>query len=62
MANSEAGPALLMTAEELAEFLRVTRKAVYEMVHKGEVPGVIRLGRRLRFRRESIDRWIEEAS
>ncbi|MCA9696779.1 MAG: helix-turn-helix domain-containing protein, partial [Myxococcales bacterium] len=34
---------------------------VYIMVDRGEIPGVTRLGRRLRFRRDVIEAWLLES-
>ena len=49
----------LLTADEVAKFLRVSRKAVYCMVDRGEIPGVTRIGRRVRFHRDSLFAWLE---
>ena len=54
-------PPPLLTADELAEFLRLTRSAVYTMVARGELPGVVKIGRRLRFRREAVLEWLGRA-
>ncbi|WP_240480425.1 helix-turn-helix domain-containing protein [Enhygromyxa salina] len=37
----------LLNTDEVATLLRVSRKAVYCMVDRGEIPGVTKLGRRL---------------
>jgi predicted DNA-binding transcriptional regulator AlpA len=37
----------LLTASETADILRTSRAAVYAMAERGQLPGVIRLGRRL---------------
>jgi len=37
----------LLTVDEVADLLRTTRKAVYALVYRGALPGVIRLSRRL---------------
>lgn len=50
-----------MTADELGELLRLTRSAVYTMVARGELPGVLKIGRRLRFRREAVLEWLGRA-
>lgn len=52
--------AALMTAVEVADSLRTTRKAVYAMVARGHLPGVVRLGRRLLFCRPTLVRWLHE--
>lgn len=44
----------LLTADDLAEILRTSRKAVYTMIERGLVPGVVRFGRRVLIRRDSL--------
>lgn len=51
----------LLTPEEIADLLRISRKAVYAMAARGQLPGVIRLGRRLRFDREAVMLWLDES-
>lgn len=48
----------LMTADELARWLACTRRAVYDRVFRGQVPGAVRVGRRLYFRRSEVSRWL----
>ncbi len=50
-----------LTADDTAELLRTSRKAVYSMAHRGELPGVIRIGRRLLIRRDDLLRFIDES-
>ena len=38
---------LLLTTNEVEELLRTSRPAVYAMVERGQIPGVIRIGRRI---------------
>ncbi len=47
----------LMTVAEVAEITRLSRKTIYNLAARNEIP-VIRLRRRLRFRREAIEAWI----
>lgn len=48
----------LMTAEEVADMLRVRAKWVYEAVRRGEIP-CVKVGRRyVRFQRAAIQEWI----
>jgi len=54
-------PALL-TSIEVAELLRTTRKAVYSMVERGQIPGVIRIGRRVLFRQQVLVDWLGQKS
>jgi excisionase family DNA binding protein len=51
----------LLTAEDMAALLRVSRKAIYTMVDRGELPGVTRIGRRLRFDEHEIKIWLDES-
>lgn len=50
-------PAVL-TVEELAAFLRLNRKTVYECLSRGEIPGVRRLGRTIRINRDAVLGWL----
>jgi excisionase family DNA binding protein len=52
-------PRALLTADELAERLHVTKSWIYNKVRAGRMPHV-RLGRYVRFRVGAIDAWIEE--
>ena len=47
----------LMTLPELAQYLRFTRKTVYRLLKKGSIPA-IRIGRKWRFDKDSIDEWL----
>ncbi len=48
----------LLEAEDVAHYLGMRTDWVYREVRAGRLPH-IRLGRAVRFRRESIDAWIE---
>jgi excisionase family DNA binding protein len=47
----------VMNAEEVAAFLRVDRKTVYDYAARGELP-FRRLGRRLLFSRSALVSWL----
>jgi excisionase family DNA binding protein len=47
----------LMTLPELAQYLRFTRKTVYRLLKEGQIPA-IRIGRKWRFDKDSIDEWL----
>ena len=47
----------LLTAEELAAWLRITPRTVYRFVRHAQLPHV-RVGRGLRFRRVEVDAWL----
>jgi len=48
----------LMTIDEVAEYLRVKKRTVYDWVKKGKIPAIKAVGL-WRFRRERIDEWLE---
>ena len=50
----------LLTVVEVAELLRMSPKAVYAMKDRGQLPGVIRIGRRLRFDRNVLVDWLHQ--
>lgn len=60
MASLDALP-MLLTADDIADLLRVSRKAVYNMVDRGEIPHVLRIGKRLRFHRDDVLLWLDES-
>ena len=45
---------VLLTVSEAASLLRTTVKAVYAMVERKQLPGVVRLGRRILIRTEIL--------
>lgn len=45
---------VLLTVPEAAALLRTTVKAVYAMVERRQLPGVVRLGRRVLIRTEVL--------
>jgi excisionase family DNA binding protein len=49
----------IMTIEEVADYLRVPVSSLYKLAQKGKIPAS-KVGRHWRFRREFIDRWIDE--
>jgi excisionase family DNA binding protein len=53
----EIGPSRLLETEDVARYIGMTADWVYREVRAGRMPH-IRLGRYVRFRRESIDAWL----
>ena len=49
----------LLTAKELAQYLKVKPQTVLRKARNGELPA-IRVGRRFRFNKEQINRWLSE--
>ena len=52
----------LLTSNEVANLLRTSRKAVYALVERRQIPGVIRLGRRVLFRQDALIDWLGRKS
>ena len=52
----------LLTVDEAAALLRTSRRAIYAMVERGQIPGVIRLQRRLLFRADQLVHWLDQKS
>ena len=51
---SRRGLPLFLNVDEAAELLRTTRRAVYAMVERRRLPGVVRLRRRVLFRVDDL--------
>lgn len=47
----------IMTIDEVAEYLRVSERTVYDWAQKGELPGG-KLGTTWRFKRDEIENWV----
>jgi excisionase family DNA binding protein len=48
----------LMTIEDLAHYLKVTRRTIYEWLKQNKIPAVKLIGQ-WRFQKDKIDTWIE---
>lgn len=51
----------LMTLEEVAEYLRVTKTTVYRLLRQGKIPAN-KVGRQWRFDKTSIDEWLHQSA
>lgn len=49
---------VVLTVDELAVLLRCNRKTVYAAIHRGEIPGVRRLGGAIRIHRDTVLTWL----
>ena len=49
----------LMTAEEVAKYMRLPQSTVYKLVQEGKLPG-FKVGRHWRFRCETIAKWVQD--
>ena len=52
-------PKDVMTIDELSEYLQVSKSSLYKLAQDGKVPGQ-KVGKHWRFRKEAIDRWLDE--
>ena len=50
----------LLTVDEVAAVLRTSRKGVYAMAERRQLPGITRIGRRLLVRRDDLLSWLDE--
>jgi excisionase family DNA binding protein len=48
----------LLTIDEVALYLRVKKRTVYDWVKKGKIPAIKTVGQ-WRFRKDRIDAWLE---
>lgn len=49
----------LITIKEVAEYLRIKEKTVYDLVAKGKIPG-FKVGGAWRFKLGELEGWIEK--
>jgi excisionase family DNA binding protein len=53
---------MLLTVDEAADVLRTTRRAIYAMIERGQLPGVVRIRRRVLLRADALLHWLEQKS
>lgn len=51
----------LMTLSEMADYLRFTKKTIYRLLEGNRIPA-IKVGRKWRFDKDTIDEWLQENS
>ncbi len=51
----------LMTPEEAASYLRVTKKTIYRLARLGKIPAT-KVGQQWRFHKDKIDEWLRRNS
>ena len=54
-------PRLLRTTE-VGALLRTSAKAIYSMIERGQLPGVVRIGRRVLIREDFLLQWLRQKS
>lgn len=53
---------VLLTVPEAAHLLRTSIRSVYAMVERRQLPGVVRIRRRVLFRTEALLDWVHQKS
>jgi len=51
--------AAVLTIDELVDYLRIPKSTLYKLAQEGKIPAR-KVGRHWRFRKEAIDRWLEQ--
>jgi excisionase family DNA binding protein len=49
---------ILLTAEQVAEILQISRSFAYALMRRGEIP-TVRMGRSVRVRPQDLEKYIE---
>ena len=50
----------VLTIEELAVYLKISKSTLYKLAQKGEIPGQ-KIGKHWRFRKDIIDQWLSDS-
>ncbi len=50
----------VLTIDELAAYLKISKSTLYKLAQTGEVPGQ-KVGKHWRFRRDIIDQWLADS-
>jgi excisionase family DNA binding protein len=58
-ANARVEP-LLWSIDDLAYALNLSTRTIKRMARAGELPGVLKIGRRRLFDRRRLEKWIDE--
>ena len=51
---------VLLTVDEAAALLRTTRRAIYAMIERRQLPGVTRIRRRVLVRADDLLHWLDQ--
>ena len=60
LATSRTAVPTLLTVGDVADLLRTSRKSVYALIERGQLPGVVRIGRRVRVRQDALVDWLRQ--
>jgi excisionase family DNA binding protein len=51
-----------LTPSEVGALLRTSKKAIYAMVERAQLPGIVRIGRRVLIREDALLDWLGQKS
>jgi len=51
----------ILTAQELSAYLKITTTTIYKLAQNGDIPS-FKIGSEWRFKRELVDRWLENGA
>jgi excisionase family DNA binding protein len=51
---------MVLTVDDAANLLRTTRRAIYAMLERRQLPGVIRIRRRVLIRSAELLEWLDQ--
>lgn len=51
---------VLLTVDEAADLLRTSRRAIYAMVERHQLPGIVRIQRRVLLRTSELLEWLDQ--
>jgi len=51
----------ILTVKQLADYLQMDEHTIYRLTKSGKIPGM-KIGAEWRFKKNLIDKWIEEKS
>ena len=54
-------PESVLTIDDLADYLKVSKSTLYKLAQSGKVPGQ-KVGKHWRFRKETIDQWLDKSN
>ena len=49
----------IMTMDELAEYLKISKSTLYKLAVEDKIPGT-KIGKRWRFHKDAIDAWVKQ--
>jgi len=51
----------IMTIDEVAKYLKIPKSTIYKLAQEGKIPSQ-KVGRHWRFRKSTIDKWLDDRS